>query len=556
MWVNGMGMSMEKGSTKSVKNRSHIVLGILADRQLMNTLVNASQQTWIPSVPYDLFYFIGRHHGHPPRFSRNLNVVELPTEDNEYPPVNKTFHMWTYFYTQHLSDYDYFMAIDADTYVNVENLKIMLNELRCHDCYVGYPAIGEPYERKGLGLLAPYCLGMGYVIARKTLLRFALHIDICRRSIVANHSDTELGRCIYRYASGISCTRAQMPLERVLYTTNSRGAVVPFKRDSQGRLLIEFPKAPPTRFFNAALVHPLKTSHAFHQFHRQVTLQLRPVLPPAFLHGSCVANPVIQNETYPQNRSIAECRLQIPKQSAYNLSSLSAFVITLRNCELRLQRTIHNFEKHSIHLQLFHGISNVSVLKTTKLTKGEWNLRLTMIRLIQTVINAKLQQVLVVEDDAIPHRRFGQLLQELINDHRCKECVSGGILMLGSTTWFPGWRTLDRYKKVENGTCRNICTQDYGSFAVLLHQATFQPILAWLKAESMPQPYDYIFAHLSRLGYPVRLTFPNLVITDVRHDSAILHRPLNSSFHNLGRRAKIHRWTIENYMISSSDAIC
>ncbi|CAF1029083.1 unnamed protein product [Rotaria sordida] len=540
---------------KSAKNRSRIVLGILTDQQLMNTLVNASRQTWIPSFPYDLFYFVGRRHEHSRQFSRKLNVVELPTDDTEYPPVNKTFLMWTYFYMQHLSRYDYFMAIDADTYVNVENLQIMLNEIKCQDCYVGYPAKGEPYEQKQLGLRAPYCLGMGYVIARNTLGQFAPHIEICRRSTVANHSDTELGRCIYRFASGLSCTKTPISLERVMYTTNNQGAIIRFTHDSRGRLLIEFPKAPPTRFFKAALVHPLKTSHAFYQFHRQVKLQLRPILPPAFLNGSCVANPVIQNEIYPQNRPVLECRLRIPKQSVYNLSSLSAFVITLRGYEQRVQRTINKFEKHDIHLQPFYGVSNVSIPNTTNITKGEWNLRLTMIRLIETAIKANLQQVLIVEDDAIPHRRFSHLFKALIHDHRCRECVSGGILMLGSTTWSAGWKTLDRYNTVETGMCRNIGTETYGSFAILFHHATFQPILAWLKAKIMPQPYDFVFAHLVRLGYPVRLALPNLVISDIRHESLIRPRPNNTSFHNLTLRAKIHRWEIENYMISSLDKI-
>ncbi|CAF3759830.1 unnamed protein product [Rotaria sp. Silwood1] len=521
----------------------------------MNTLVNASRQTWIPSFPYDLFYFVGRRREHLPQFSPILNVIELPTDDNEYPPVNKTFNVWTYFYMQHLSHYDYFMVIDADTYVNVENLQIMLNEIRCQDCYVGYPATGEPYEQKRLGLQVPYCLGMGYVIARNTLSQFGSHIEVCRRSTVANHSDTELGRCIYRFTSGLSCTKAQVPMERVMYTTNNQGTVIPFTHDSDGRLLIEFPKAPPTRFFKAALVHPLKTSDAFYQFHHQVKLQLRPILPPAFLNGSCVANPVIQNEIYPQNRSVLECRLQIPKQSAYNLSSLSAFVITLPGYEQRLQRTINNFEKHNIHLHAFYGVSNVQAPNITNITKGEWNLRLTMIRLIQTVINAKLQQILIVEDDAIPHRRFSELFKALVHDHRCRECVSGGILMLGSTTWSAGWKTLDRYDNVEKGMCRNICTANYGSFAILLNQAVFQPILAWLKATSMPQPYDYIFTHLAHLGYPVRLALPNLVISDIRHESLIRPRPNNTVFHNLTYRAKIHRWKIENYMILSSDAI-
>ncbi|CAF1512077.1 unnamed protein product [Rotaria magnacalcarata] len=548
-------MLMKEQKLKPAKKQSRFVLGILADQRLMNTLVNASRQTWIPSFQHDIFYFVGKQRGNSVRFSSKLNIVELLVDDNEYPPVNKTFSMWAYFYQQHLSRYNYFMAIDADTYVNAKNLQIMLNSIKCQNCYVGYPATGEPYERARLGLRAPYCLGMGYVIARNTLRRFAPNINVCRQSTVANHSDTELGRCIYRFTSGISCTRVSTALERVMYTTNNQGTIIPFRRDSHGRLQIEFPKAPPTRFFKAALVHPLKTSHAFYQFHRQVKQQLRPVLPPAFLNGSCVTNPVIQNETFPQNRHVTECRLQVPTQYPNHLRSLTAFIITLRGYEKRLKQTINNFKKHNIHLQRFYGVSNIRSPNTTGMTQGEWNFRLTMTRLIQKVIDAKLQQVLIVEDDAIPHNRFSQLFKELFDNHRCKECVFGGILMLGSTTWASGWKTLDRYNNVEKEVCRNICTENYGSFAVLLNQAVLQPILDWLREKNMPQPYDYVFAHVARLGYPVRLAIPNLIVSDIRHVSLIRPRPNHTNFHNLTYRAKLHRWKIENYMFSPSNEI-
>ncbi|CAF5112207.1 unnamed protein product, partial [Rotaria magnacalcarata] len=53
----------------------------------------------------------------------------------------------------------------------------------------------------------------------------------------------------------------------------------------------------------------------------------------------------------------------------------------------------------------------------------------------------------------------------------------------------------------------------------------------------MPQLYDHVFAHIARLGYPVRLTKPNLVVSEIRHVSLIRPRPKHTNFHCLTLRA-------------------
>ncbi|CAF1091224.1 unnamed protein product [Adineta steineri] len=477
------------------------------------------------------------------------NIITLSVNDNEYPPINKTFAIWSYFFEKHLWNYDYFVVIDADTYVNVEQLSLMLKQLNCRECYIGFPAIGQSYERKNLDLHVPYCLGMGYVISRDTLLRFGPHINTCQMSTVSQHSDTELGRCIYRYGNGLACTRATSPFERVMYTVIDKNKIAWVKHNARKQLQIDFPESPPTSFFRAAMIHPLKKPQFFYQFHRQISLGLRPILPSAFTTNSCVANPVIQQETYPRRKYIPECSSPQIKQS-FNINTLDAYVITLPSHDEHILELTKAFYQHGISVKPFHAEIGHNPPITTKLTSGVRGLLLTMTRFFEMALARKLERVLVLEDDAIPHRHFAFHFRNLMNDSRCggfmQDDQSGGVLMLGATVWPAGWRILDKSKKRERGLCRNIGTKTFGSFAALFHRNTFEPILNWLNTNTK-DPYDLIFRYLARLGYPVRLAMPNLIITDVTHTSLIAEHN-DESFHNASYRAHIHRWNLKDYM--------
>ncbi|UJR38671.1 hypothetical protein I4U23_031337 [Adineta vaga] len=536
--------------------RLQIVVGIQAEWSQMKTLVNASQHTWIPKLPYDIFYFVGTRHKVEIESSVNKNIISLPVIDNEYPPINKTFAIWSYFYEKHLWNYDYFVVVDADTYVNVEQLDLMLKQLTCRECYIGFPAVGELHERKQLGLVVPYCLGMGYMISRYTLLKFGPHINACRTSTVAPHSDTELGRCIYHYVQGLACTGTKSLFERVMYTVINSNKTIRVARNARKQLQIDFPESPPTRFFRAAMVHPLKKERFFYQFHRQMTLGLRPILPHIFTSNSCVANPVIQQELYPQKKLIPECPSPKIKQS-FDLKSLNAFVITLSSHDEHMSQLHDAFYQHGISVKPFYAETGQSRSIRTNLTNGARGLRLTMTRFFQMALTKKFERVLVLEDDAIPHRNFGLYLQNLMHDDRCggymPDNESGGVLMLGATIWKSGWFAIDNLTRKEIGSCRNVGTKTYGSFAAMYHRTTFEPILTWLDT-NINDPYDFVFAHLARLGYPVRIAIPNLVITDVTHPSLIGERNY-SSFHDPFKRARIHRWELNDYMSSKLEGV-
>ncbi|UJR24545.1 hypothetical protein I4U23_005920 [Adineta vaga] len=534
-------------------SKLRVVLGIQADWQHMITLVNASQHTWIPLLPYDIFYFVGISSHNLTQTFPNNNIISLPVIDNDYPPVNKTFAIWSYFFQNHLLDYHYFILIDADTYVNVNLLTLMIQHMTCRHCYVGIPGIGESKEREYLDLHGPYCLGMGYVIAQETLRKFGPHINECRILTVAQHSDTVLGRCIYQYADGLSCTPAIVPFRRVLSTVSNSMKLIRYKYNKRRQLQIEFPESPPTKYFRAAMVHPLKKPQYFYQFHRQVTLRLRPILPIILTNNSCVANPIIQQEIYPQKRYISECP-SLPIIQSFNLTSLPTFVITLKEYDHHLSKLINAFHQHGLSVQRFDAQTTPNRSLSERLSHGAMGLRLAMTRFFEMALKTQFYRVFILESDAIPHRQFASRLHHLLNESRCgghlQDYQTGGILMLGATVWKQGWKILDKFSAKENGSCRNIGTKTYGSFAGVFHRNTFEPILHWLNTNKN-DPYDFIFTYLARLGYPIRLAIPNLVITDVKHKSLVGKRKKSNYFSNPKTRAQIHRWYLKDYMFES-----
>jgi hypothetical protein len=523
----------------------------MADWNQMKTRVKASKDTWISQLSYDVFYFVGVPNVVDTALKTESNIIVLPYNDREYPPVNKTFAMWSYFYDNHAMKYEYFAAADTDTYVNVRQLETMIKQLNCSDCYVGYPGWGgEPPSR--LGIKAPYCYGLGYVISRSTLLQFGPHLNTCQMSIAARHSDTEMGRCIYNYVHNLSCSRSPIPFDALWYTVNENDEKVNFRMNKRQQMQIDFPQSPPTRFFKSVMIHPLKEPRFFYRFHQQVILHLRPILSPVFAAGSCVANPILQQEIHPQSTYISECPPSDTKKSI-GLKSLSAFVLTLPGYDQRVSKLINAFDQHGTHVERFNAAFSITRSISTKLTDEQWRLRMIMTNFFQMALDTNLNRVLVLEDDAIPHRQFSSHLRQLLSDSRCGQYMlhkhSGGILMLGTTVWEEGWHILDKLSVNDTGLCNNICTKTSGSFAVIYHRATFKTILDWLNT-TIDDSYDQVFIHLSRLGYPVRFAIPNLVIKDVRHIS-LIHQAYNDTVHyDLKQRASIHRWTLSNYMLT------
>ena len=529
---------------------SNVVVGILTDWEQMNTLVRASKYTWIKQLPYDIFYFVGRSKLVNATLTTDSNIIELPCSDDEYPPVNKTYAMWHHLYVNYVMNYEFFVAVDSDTYVNVRHLEALIKNLTCRDCYVGYSSPGgNSMWRNRTGIYAPYCQGMGYIISRGTLLQFGPHTHSCRTSFFGRHSDTEIARCIYKHVHNLSCSNGKIPFKIVSRSSNEKNEKIPLRLNARRQMYIDFPVAPQTVLFEAVMVHPLKKPEYFHRFHQQVVQNLRPVLPPILAQKSCVANPILQQEIYPQSPYIPECS-PLETNTSFDVKSLHTFILTLPNHEQRVSQLITVLRKHGILAQCLTMADRSIRRISTKLTHDQWHFRLMMIDFLHTALAANFEQTLVLEDKAVPHYHFGSRLQKLLSDTRCGNHIlnphGSGIIMLGATMWTDGWRILDRLNRNETGLCRNICSKTFGSFAVLYHKATYHAILNWLNT-TVDEPYDHVFAYLSRLGYPVRFAVPNLVIKDVTFTSLMNQTNENNAYYNPQMRASIHRWNLTEY---------
>jgi hypothetical protein len=59
-----------------------------------------------------------------------IKVTSLPgVNDNMYPPQRKSFSIMRHFHDVELDNYDWFMRVDDDLYINIENLRTFLAKL-------------------------------------------------------------------------------------------------------------------------------------------------------------------------------------------------------------------------------------------------------------------------------------------------------------------------------------------------------------------------------------------------------------------------------------------
>lgn len=276
---------------------------------------------------------------------------------------------------------------------------------------------------------------------------------------------------------------------------NEKNEKVYVQLNKRNQMQIDFPKSPPTRFFLGVMVHPLKEPRFFHHFHEQVTFNLRPVIPPLFANNSCVSNPVLQKEVFPKSPFVDECSFLVTTNITH-MDSLPGYVLAVPGEDKHLTQLINAFSAHSVSIKRFNSLRSDSTNSSVKLSVAQWRLRRMMSRLLKEALRAKLERILVLEDDAIPHRNFHLSMKRLFSDNRCAQCIldnnRGGLLILGTTLWEDGWSLLSKLSRNETGLCRNICTKEIGSFAVVYHKASFKSILSWLSTNTN-DPYERFF---------------------------------------------------------------
>ena len=222
--------------------------------------------------------------------------------------------------------------------------------------------------------------------------------------------------------------------------------------------------------------------------------------------------------------------------------SLPCYVVTLSGHDQRVSTVIALFKKYA-HLDpcSYYGI-NGNILYTSEdghqLTPGERGLRDTMKNFFEMVLHNDYKEVLVFDDDAIPHRNFSTLFNELPD--RCRQA---DVLLLGATVCHVS------RDKWPSGACFDADIRTYGSFALLVRKKAFIPILEWLKTGEQA-PFDVVYAYLQKQGLYVRVAYPPfLAIPDVSHSSLVNSYRIIDQY-TVQQRAAMHDWHLENYPVS------
>ncbi|CAF3988641.1 unnamed protein product, partial [Rotaria sp. Silwood1] len=175
-----------------------------------------------------------------------------------------------------------------------------------------------------------------------------------------------------------------------------------------------------------------------------------------------------------------------PEQETLKNDSASplAYIITVPGYDQRVPIVVATFKKYAgIDLRRFNGtlFSNESRTNGKFLSPGENGLRATMAKFFEMMVRDNPEQVLVFEDDAIPHLNFKVLFKELPS-----RCLEADLLLLGAGIWH------SKHTQWPSGACFDADDATFGAYALLIKRICYGPILSWLQRET-PRPYDHVY---------------------------------------------------------------
>ena len=191
-----------------------LIVGVLTSESRLDSFAVAINNTWMQELPKVLFFTpysknINFHEKYNRRL--NLNVVQLPDIDEESSPADIAFRMLQYMRDHYIDNYNWFMRVTDDVYVNSGKLLAFLNSVNSsEDFYLGHAkkfgsGAGSGKSLPELPSEGFYCLGEpGVVLSRSALSKVVPHFDTCSRGSRKSKDDIVLGRCIAKHV-GISC---------------------------------------------------------------------------------------------------------------------------------------------------------------------------------------------------------------------------------------------------------------------------------------------------------------------------------------------------------------
>jgi chondroitin sulfate synthase len=133
-----------------------VFIGVVTAEKFLATRAKSIYDTWGRRIPGQMAFFSSYNSSS----TNNIPVINLHGVDDVYPPQKKSFMMLKYMHDNYLDEFEWFMRIDDDLYVNPDKLEVFLRSLNSSKMhYIGQPGLGKPEELGKLGLEENFCMG-------------------------------------------------------------------------------------------------------------------------------------------------------------------------------------------------------------------------------------------------------------------------------------------------------------------------------------------------------------------------------------------------------------
>eukprot|EP00055_Hartaetosiga_balthica_P015235 m.88691 g.88691 ORF g.88691 m.88691 type:complete len:647 (+) comp8814_c0_seq1:340-2280(+) len=568
-----------------VRNTKTLII-LNSDCDISKNLTTTIFQTWGSSFGSDLFTikivvgnsakkgYCSMHcggHAQLPCESEEVRAQEnhilyLPHCPDEYPPVKKVLCMWDFVLRKWRTKFDYYMKIDMDTYLNIPNLLLFLQDNPPNKpLYAGRVGTGRTEA------IEPFCLGMAYILSKESFS--ALPINSFSTSPMLANSDVTFSTVIRKYLKltcmdGVSSSYKWTFVNRYWDFHNGAFATLSFNDAMQSILPLSHVTSSQLQ---ASSIHPIKTTKDMLTLHNIVSRSQLPLVQytnpkgrtrmPEEMEPLCVYNP---SQQYARaGFYMRECARERPIHPKKVTHAYVVYLPNRKSSAERAEEIVSQLKGFGFNANYHEGIDGAEVFESHPggtLSVAEIGLREAYRTLFYSIIHSPEAQndglYLIVEDDVTFSPHFMSRLDNLLQDPYCGSFLSsnsGGALLLGATIWsngsFPlinkwpgGWNLVNfNLHKNRYPRCYNFNPGVYGTYAQVLDLRAIQLFITWLNdPQYAHRPIDHAYNYLAERGLPVQVAFPYIALP--RGDTSSMHAYNRVA---VEERRKLHKWYFE-----------
>eukprot|EP00794_Sanderia_malayensis_P003815 gene3815-4344_t len=187
--------------------RFKLLIAVITSEEKLEDYAVAINNTWAKELPKVIFFTAySKNVDFHEKYNRklNLNVVQLPDVGEDSPRVDLLFKMTQYLKDHYSSNYNLFMRVNDNAYINPKQLMKFINTLNSsEDLYVGYASkFKEQYTYEDNTYWKDwtrdtFCFGnSGLIISRNVLLKLAKNIDNCLGAIKTQDENFAYEACV------------------------------------------------------------------------------------------------------------------------------------------------------------------------------------------------------------------------------------------------------------------------------------------------------------------------------------------------------------------------